>query len=135
MSRPKGFVSLDLLFSAIPFLLMLSHFLTVVWMASEVAEDALHSPETMGKLAAIADYAVKRGAVEKSGQGSEFLGTASYRPNLIDGAELSSLPIEEIRERMGLEMLSVGWEPGEGACIYRLALLDGEIRKLYVCGE
>ncbi len=135
MNQYKGFVSMDLLFSAIPILLMLSHALIMVWVSAEATGNALEASETTGKLITIADYMVERGAVERSNQGMEFMGTASYRPNVIDGDKLSKLDQEEIQDWMGLDSLQVSFEEGEGNCIYRLVLLEGEIKKLYVCGE
>ncbi|MCP4647876.1 MAG: hypothetical protein GY852_09135 [bacterium] len=135
MNQSKGFVSFDLLFAALPLLLMLAHMLTVAGMASDVGEQTLKSTETTGKLITIADYAVKRGAVERSLQGTEFLGTATYKPNVIDNSEFNSINTEEIRKWMELDSLQLSWEKGEGTCIYRLVLLEGELKKLYVCGE
>ena len=126
---------MDLLFSAIPILLMLSHALIMVWVSAEATGNSLEASETTGKLVTIADYMVKRGAVERSFQGMEFMGTASYRPNVIDGDKLSKLDQEEMREWMGLDSLQVSFEKGDGNCIYRLVLFRGEIKKLYVCGE
>ena len=113
---------------------MLVHMLTVTGMAADVGEQTLKSTEITGKLTIIADYAVKRGAVERSLQGTEFLGTATYKPNVIDNSELSSLNTEELRKWMELDSLQISWEKGEGTCIYRLVLLEGELKKLYVCG-
>lgn len=135
MNQSKGFVSFDLLFAALPLLLMLAHMLTVAGMASETGEALLQSKETTGKLITIADYVVKRGGVERSSQGTEFLGTASYRPNVISSEGLGRIDVEGIREWMELDSLEISWEKGEGNCIYRLVLLEGEVRKLYVCGE
>ncbi|MBD3397496.1 hypothetical protein GF412_00190 [Candidatus Micrarchaeota archaeon] len=135
MSQSNGFVSFDLLFAALPVILMLAHMLTVAEMASETGESILQSKETPGKLATIADYIVKRGAVERSSQGTGFLGTASYRPNVIDEAELGRIDKKLIMEWMELDSLEISWEKGEGNCIYRLVLLEGEVKKLYVCGE
>lgn len=126
---------MDLLFSAIPILLMLSHALLMVWVSAEATGNALEASEKTGKLITIADYIVKRGAVERSHQGMEFMGTASYRPNVIDGEKLSRINQEEIQNWMGLDSLQVSFEKGKGNCIYRLVLLNGEIKKLYVCGE
>jgi hypothetical protein len=134
VSRFKGFVSFDLLFAALPLLLMLAHMLTVAGMASETGEALLQSKETTGKLITIADYLVKRGAVERSFQGTGFLGTASYRPNVIDESKLGEVDADGIKGWMELDSLEFSWEKGEGNCIYRLVLLEGEVKKLYVCG-
>lgn len=131
----RGFVSFDLLFAIIPIILMLSNFLTFVWMAAESTENSLKYEETSGKLATIADYLVKRGAVEREGGPASFLGASHYSPNLIaDG----NPDVEEIRKRMGLEKLSAGVDmdtAGWGTCVYRLVLYNGEIKKFFVCGE
>ena len=131
----KGFVSFDLLFCAIPLLLMLSHFLIFVWMATQGTETSLRYGETTGKLATIADYLVKRGAVERGGDPASFLGASHYSPNLIADANPD---VEEIRKRMGLEKLSAGVDidtAGGGTCVYRLVIHNGEIKKFFVCGE
>ena len=138
MNQSKnGFVSFDLLFAAIPLLLMLAHLSTIAWMAAETGENSLNYKDKVGKLASIADYLVKRGAVERSLQGTEFLGTATYRPNVIDRNELGRIDVEKIRDWMGLGYLEVSLDEGtgKGTCIYRLVLVDEEIRKLYVCGD
>lgn len=133
----KGFVSFDLLFAALPLLLMLSHMFTIVWMATETGENSLLYKEKMGKLTSIADYLVKRGAVERSLQGTEFLGTATYSPNAIDKEELDRIDVEGIRNWMELESLEISLDApaGSGTCIYRIVLLDDEVKKLYVCGD
>lgn len=133
----KGFVSFDLLFAALPLLLMLSHLFTMVWMATESGENSLLYTEKMGKLTSIADYLVKRGAVERSLQETGFLGTATYKPNVIDRTELGRIDSEGIRKWMELDSLEISLDsaPGSGTCIYRIVLLDDEATKLYVCGD
>lgn len=130
----RGFVSFDLLFCAIPLLLMLSHFLTFVWIAAESTETSLRYEETAGKLSTIADYLVKRGAVERGGDEASFLGASHYSPNLIADPNPD---VETIRKRMGLERLSAGIDidtEGESTCVYRLVLYNDEIKKFFVCG-
>ena len=141
MNQSKAFVSFDLLFAVLPLLLMISYLFSVIWLATETAEQSLHSAEITGKLATIADYLVKRGAVERTRAaaflGNKFIGTATYSPNVIDDAELDFFKKqkqEEIRNWMGLERLEVSWEQGEGNCVYRLVLSNDELKKLYVCG-
>lgn len=131
----RGFVSFDLLFCAIPLLLMLSHFLTFIWIATESTETSLRYEETTGKLATIADYLVKQGAVERGGDPASFMGASHYSPNLIADPNPD---VESIRKRMGLQKLSAGIDidtEGAGTCTYRLVLYNNEIRKFFVCGE
>jgi len=112
---------------------MLSHFLTFIWIATEGTETSLRYEETTGKLSTIADYLVKRGAVERGGDLTSFLGASHYSPNLIVDANPD---VEGIRKRMGLERLSAGIDVDteEGTCVYRLVLYNEEIRKFFVCG-
>ena len=134
MKRGKGFVSFDLLFCTIPLILMLSHFLTFIWIAAESTETSLKYEETTGKLSAIADYLVKRGAVERGGDATSFLGASHYTPNLIADPNPDT---EAIRKRMGLEKLSAGVDiatDNGSSCVYRLVLYNNEIRKFFVCG-
>jgi hypothetical protein len=131
----KGFVSFDLLFCAIPLILMLSHFLTFIWMATESTETSLKYEETAGKLSTIADYLVKMGAVERGGDPTSFLGASHYTPNSIADPNPD---VEDIRKRMGLEELSAGIDidtGGGSTCVYRLVLYNDEIKKFFVCGE
>ncbi len=137
MKQYKGFVSFDLLFAALPLLLMLSYLSTVIFLATETANSEIHSNEVEVKLTTIADYLVKRGAVERTEQENSYLGIASYRPNVIDEEYLSGFQQskEKIKNWMELNSLSVSWSPAEGVCVYRLVLYHEEIRTLYVCGD
>jgi len=140
VKQSKAFVSFDLLFAALPVLIMLSYLFTVIAFATEAANTYQDSAELTQKLSSIADYLVKRGAVERQLQGTEFLGTASYRPNVIDEVELGKFQYyqaEELGGWMGIENLEASFEAGEGTCVYRLVVVgeELELRKLYVCGE
>ena len=137
MKQSKAFVSFDLLFAALPLLLMVSYLATVIVFATETADSSLHSNELTGKLSTIADYLVKRGAVARQAQENNYLGTATYRPNVIDDYYLGQFENnkEEIQNWMDLKSLEVSWEPKEGTCVYRLVLHNNEVKKLYVCGE
>lgn len=132
----KAFISFDLLFCTLPLLLMLSFLLNQVSIISEAAWLQGGSVQEYAKLLSIADYAVKQGgALKENQQGGEFSGSALYRPNVIGDYELSKIPIEKIRGWMGFESLHIGWDKGEGTCVYRIALWGGEVKKLYVCGK
>ncbi len=137
MNQSKAFVSFDLLFAALPLLLMLAYLSSVIILATETADSALYSNELTGKLSTIADYLVKRGAAERAEQENNYLGSATYRPNVIDDNYLGQFENnrEGIRDWMDLNSLEVSWAPGEGTCVYRLVLHNNEVRKLYVCGE
>jgi hypothetical protein len=132
----KAFLSFDLLFCALPILLMLSFLLNQVSLINEAAQLHGASQQEYAELLSIADYAVKQGAAIKEGQqGGEFSGSALYRPNMISDYELSKIPTEEIGSWMGFESLHIGWDKGEGTCVYRIALRGDEVKKLYVCGK
>jgi hypothetical protein len=134
--RKRGFATFDLLFCAIPLLLMLSFLLHQAWIVRESAHSQIDSSQAYGKLLSIADYAVKRGgAIRENQAGGQFSGSALYRPNMVEDAELSKIPVEEIKGWMGLDSLSIGWDKGEGTCVYRIVLHEDEVEKLYVCGE
>ena len=140
MKQSKAFVSFDLLFAALPVLIMVSYLFTVISLTTEAANSYQSSAELSQKLSTIADYLVKRGAVERSSQETYFLGTAKYHPNLIDPGELEDFQnykAEEIGAWMGIGNLEASFEKGEGTCVYRLVVVgeDLELRKLYVCGE
>ncbi len=131
-----GFISFDLLFCILPLLLMLSFLMHQAWIISETTQTHLDTTETYAKLLSIADYAVKQGGAQKENQqGGQFSGSALYRPNSIDETELSKIPVDRIRGWMELTSLHIGWEKGEGTCIYRIVLRGNEVKKLYVCGE
>ncbi|MBN2121636.1 hypothetical protein JW721_01075 [Candidatus Micrarchaeota archaeon] len=132
----KGFISFDLLFCALPLLIMISLLLNQVSLINEAAQLQGESVQEYSKLLSIADYALKQGgALKEDQQGGQFSGSALYRPSVIDDYELSQIPSEEIRSWMGFESLHIGWDKGEGTCVYRIALRGDEVKKLYVCGK
>lgn len=135
MNRYNGFVSFDLLFSSLLLLLMLSTFLSTTHIAAESMQAGAHLGRTLSRLESVADLVVERGGVERSYQGRMNLDlSASYRPNVLTQDALNAVPQEELRNRMEMSGLEIGLEEGDGTCIFRLVLMEGEIRKLYVCG-
>lgn len=140
VKQSKGFVSFDLLFAALPVLIMVSYLFTVISLTTESANSYAESTELSQKLSAIADYLVKRGAVERELQGTKFLGTASYRPNVIDETELDNFQYykaDELGAAVGISNLDASFEKTDGVCVYRLVVVgeEMELKKLYVCGE
>jgi len=131
-SQYKAVATFDLLFCAIPMLLMLNNVLVFSALAGEKAGRDVDMLTTEGRLLAVSDYVVNYAAVEK--EGDVGFG-AKYRPNLIGNRELEAVNREEIGGQMGLENLSIGWEAGGKNCIYRLVVHEEEIRKLYFCSD
>lgn len=125
MSRFRAVATFDLLFCAIPIMLMLHNILVFSAMAGEKVEADAGMLSVEARLLAVSDYVVGHAAVEK--------GEGIYRPNLVDGAELAAVDEGALGERMGLGNLSIGWEAEGGNCIYRLVVYEGEIEKLYFC--
>jgi hypothetical protein len=134
--KKKAFLSFDLLFCALPILLMLSFLLNQVSIINEAAQLKFGSEQEYAKLLLVADYVVKQGgSIKENQQGGAFSGSAAYRPNLIDDFELSKIPTQKIAGWMGFDFLHIGYDEGEGTCIYRIVLRGNEVKKLYVCAE
>lgn len=128
----KGVATFDLLFCAIPIMLMLHNILVFSAMAGEKAGGDVEMLSTEGRLLAVSDYVVNYAGVEKEG---EFGLGVKYRPNLIDGTELEAVDVEGLGRQMELENLQIGWEANGKNCIYRLVVYGEEIRKLYFCSD
>jgi len=122
----------DLLFCAIPILLMLNNVLIFSALAGAKVGGDVEMLTTEGRLLAVSDYVVNYAAVEK--EGTAGFG-AKYRPNLIVNGELETVNREELGRQMELENLQIGWEAEGDNCIYRLVVYEEEIRKLYFCSD
>jgi len=131
-SRCKAVATFDLLFCAIPIMLILNNALIFSALAGEKAGGDVDMLTTEGRLLAVSDYVVNYAGVEKEGMVGFGV---KYRPNLIDGTELEAVDEEELGRQMELENLKIGWEENGGNCIYRLVVYEEEIRKLYFCAD
>lgn len=131
-NRYRAVATFDLLFCAIPIMLILNNVLVFSALAGEKAGGDVDMLTTEGRLLAVSDYVVNYAAVEK--EGVVGLGV-KYRPNLIDGTELEAVDEEELGRQMELENLSIGWEADGRNCIYRLVVYGEDIRKLYFCAD
>ncbi|MEW5996004.1 MAG: hypothetical protein AB1657_00205 [Candidatus Micrarchaeota archaeon] len=129
-SRFRAVATFDLLFCAIPIMLVLNNILIFSALAGERAEGDVGMLTKEGRLLAVSDYVVNYAAAEKEG---EFGFGVRYRPNLIDAGELETGNWEQLGEQMGLENLNIGWGAEGENCIYRLVVYEEEIRKLYFC--
>jgi hypothetical protein len=137
-SRYRGFASFDALFSLVPMTMMLLFLLNFDACLTKQAGERMERQQTFDRLASVADYTVKSGAVMRNG--------SVRHPNWIDGAKISEEYIEDLRARSGLWELRVsvgdGWANGgpDDAmefCICRLALVGGDkrIARIFVCGR
>ncbi|NYZ74413.1 hypothetical protein H0O00_04685 [Candidatus Micrarchaeota archaeon] len=145
----KGVISLDALFSLLPLLIMLVLVMDTEAMIVRQAEDASHRQQVFDKLASVADYTVKIGAVVREGD-------IRY-PNWVDETNItnaytthpatptSNSYADSLRERAGLRSLYIGFDgPSDSSgasdssqiCIYRLVVVgdDKTIERLFVCG-
>ena len=127
----KAFATFDLLFSAIPLIMIVANLLSFVHFANAETDSRIEAFSVERKLFSVSEYAVKYAAAEKKGEVG--FGT-SFKPNLIDEAEFSGIDADELAESADLSSLEIGWAKGEGTCIYRLVVHKGEIEKLYFCG-
>ncbi len=131
-NQSKAVATFDLLFCAIPIMLMLNNILIFSAMAGTKANGDVSMLTKEGRLLAVSDYVVNYAAVGKEG----IVGFGvKYRPNLIDGTELASVNEEELGRQMELENLKIGWNAEGKNCIYRLVVSGEEIRKLYFCAD
>lgn len=124
-SRYKGIVSFDAMFSILPMIMMFSFLIQILYFTGETN---LHQ-EKFDKLVSAADYTVKIGAVQ---------GTEKIRyPNWIEKEKVTESYVADLRKRMKLDNLYIGFTPADDlACIYRLIVVGEEkkISKLFVCG-
>jgi len=131
-SQSKAVATFDLLFCAIPIMLMLNNILIFSALAGAKANGDVDILTTEGRLLAVSDYVVNYAGVEKAG----VVGFGvKYRPNLISAGELTSVNEEELGRQMELENLKIGWEAEGKNCICRLVVYENEIEKLYFCAD
>lgn len=122
----RAFLFLDFLFCIIPVLLMVITALNVSQILFSNFENQLQDQILMNKLISISDYVVRYEIVEKDSD--------HYIPNQISETELSNFNSEKLKEKMDLDYLYIGFEEGEGNCMYRIVLYKEKIEKLYFCG-
>lgn len=132
LKKRSGVATFDLLFCAIPIMLMLNNMLIFSALAGERAEADVSMLTKEGRLLAVSDYVVGYAAAEKEGK---FGFGVKYRPNLIDAGELAGVDVEGLGRQMELENLQIGWEAEGRNCIYRLVVYEEEIRKLHFCSD
>lgn len=130
-AKRRGFATFDLLFAAIPVVMIVSNLLLFSHIANSETSAKLELLSTERRLLSVSDYVVSYAAAEKN-TGTGY--AASYKPNLITNSELAALDENALAESAGLSSLHIGWEAGEGTCIYRIVLHEDEIGKLYFCG-
>lgn len=133
LSRYKGFISIDLMLSIVPIMLMLLFYVQYSAYYTHRTVEVMERQSTFNKLVTIADYVVKMRAKTISDEAGN---PQAVYPNWLDEDSLS-FDVEKMREDAGLNKLSVGFSKGEGICIYRIVVYgkDKEIRRLFVCGE
>lgn len=132
----KAFLFLDFLFSVLPVLLMLIIALNISFLHLSNYENQVNEQILMNKLISISDYIIRYGYTEKMTENNEEI----YIPNKLSEQEIKKINIVNLRERIGLNSLYIGFEyPNADTqykiCIYRLVLYKEEIKKLYFCGE
>lgn len=132
LKRSKAFVSFDFLFGTIPILLIVSYAVIFSSFLENKAAEKIEKQILFDKLVSISNYAVKNLAK------SEGMGFPNKKidPNLMVSDDFSQFE-GAMRTRLRLNSLSIGFEKGEGTCIYRLVLFEptNEIKKLYFCGD
>ncbi len=126
--RHRGFLAMESLVVLLIMAVTIAYTIYVISSVTAYNKQHIERQQIFNKLVSIADYVVKEGAAAESND-------AIY-PNLIDEQKLNGLDIMDIATRMGISKLKIGWQAGNGTCIYRLVLDSRmEIRKLYVCGS
>lgn len=127
-NRYKAFVSLESLITLLIWLILLGVVFQTLHQVSGQNAGYLERQERWDKLVSAADFIVKRGAV--------YANTEAVYPNWIEEEKLTTLDREMLAEKLGVDKLDVGWEPGEGVCLYRIVARGAqkEIAQLWVCG-
>lgn len=133
----RGFVSFDALFSVLVVILMLVFLMNFFTIISENIDEKINRQQKFDRVAGIADFLVKKGAVKKQ---EISPGNTLVYPNWIDENELAGTDLETLEENSGLENLYIGLDsrPDDRKfCIYRLVVVGEEkkIGKLFVCGD
>lgn len=131
--NPKGFVSFDTMFAFVPVLLIVVYTLILASALESRGESHLGRQILFDKLVSASDYAVRAWAADSEGA---FFPEKAIHPNLIIREDFSQLE-QDMKARLHLRALRIGFAKGEGTCIFRLVLLKrtGGIKKLYFCGE
>ncbi|MFH2106389.1 MAG: hypothetical protein ABII22_03955 [Candidatus Micrarchaeota archaeon] len=113
----KGFVTLDVMLSMIPIILILMYGLNTISQLKQGTENNILEKQAFDKLYLISEQSVKQGMdVKREGMNFE---------NWIDSSKM----LNEKKE------ISIGFEPDGGNCIYRIVALGEmkEIKKIYFC--
>ncbi len=136
-SRYRGFLSFDALFSVLVVLLMLFFFMKYFYLISDNVSYKLGQQQRFDRVAGIADYIVKKGAVKKF---EISAGNSIVYPNWLEPDRIEDLDLEELGGDSGVSNLYVGLNsrPNDReVCIYRLVVVgnEREIAKLFVCGD
>ena len=132
-NRCKGFVSFDFLFSIIPILLIVLYTVSQSSFMQVRMDEQLEHQVLFNKLVSISDYVVRAGAAKTEGS---MFPAKKIHPNLIASDDFTSLEAT-LKGHLHLKSLHIGFQSGEGTCIYRLVVYepDASIRKIYFCGE
>lgn len=132
-NRYKGFVSFDFLFSLIPIFLIVSYTIILSSTLETRTAEKLERQILFDKLVSISNYVVKSGAAKTIG--TAFPAKKVY-PNLISSEDFSQIE-QNMKLRLRMKSLHIGFENGEGMCIFRLVVFEPtqQVRKLYFCGE
>ncbi|MGB9718973.1 MAG: hypothetical protein ACPL06_00055 [Candidatus Anstonellales archaeon] len=134
MSSPyKGFISIDLMLSIVPIVLMLLFYVQYSVYYSARTIEVMERQTMFNKLVAVADYIVK---IKANTIKDETGNPKAVYPNWLTDDSMD-FDVEKIKQDAGLEKLSISFDKGEGICIYRIVVYgeEKEIRRLFVCGE
>ena len=128
-NRYRGFFSLESLATTLIWMTLIFVALNTTSQLTNQRAEEFHQQQRWDKLVSVADWVVKRGGAYENGE--------VVYPDWIDESRLQAIDREGMRERMGLEALSIGYTPGPGVCLYRLVVrgTQKEIVQLWVCGQ
>lgn len=133
MKKDRGMFSFDAAIAVLIITVMLSQFIIISNGIASGHEKQRQRQALFDALFSISEIVVSYQGVEK--EYAPGFGAKRARPNVIGDEELGKVDVEGLRERFGLEELSIGFREGRGTCIYRLVLYKGEIEKLFICGS
>lgn len=123
----RGVFSLDLLASVLPLVLILAITINTSYQLADGANEGLKEQQLFNKLVSVADFVVKNAGAKIENE--------TIKPNLIDEERLKDIDEGDLEEKLEIKNLYIGFENKDRYCIYRIVLYEGEIRKLFICGE
>ncbi len=123
----RGFLVFDSAFSCIIAVLMVILAMNFSNTFIRDSDEKMENEILLLRLYSISDYIIRDFSIDNS--------KYSKITNMIDLQKLELLDQEKLEKKIGLFGLYIGFEQKEKTCIYRIVLIDKEIRKIYFCAD